>query len=535
MVIARNRSKREISWEDDQESDDFIQEDEDSRDFHENEDFDEDPDGLDEIEFSEDELTAELCRKDFFEFVKEFWNTVIEEEPVWNWHIEWLCRKFQRIAERVFRGEPVLADTTVNIPPGTTKTTILCVMLPAWIWTRMPHARIASISYAHDQAALASLLARDLIQSDKYRRLFPEIKLRDDTNAKAHYANTSKGYRFACGVDGQILGKHFHFIVVDDPIDPNQVASDAELKAVNRFMERVLPGRKVNKKVTPIILVMQRLHENDPAGVRLERAAAGAPHDWVCFPAYLTDDVNPPECRDYYIDGLLDPIRLDGEVLDRVQKEQGDYVLAGQYLQRPIPEGMALFHVDKIKVVDRIPDDIKIVKWVRFWDKAGTEGAGKFTVGLLIGIDQYDHVWIVDVIRDRLDSSRRESLIKRTAHKDGKGVWVGVEQEPGSGGKHSAQVTVKNLLGYRVTPVAVGKADGDKVARAYGLSTQVNNGNVTLIKAVWNLAFVNELRYFPFSKYKDQVDAASGGFNLASGKRRLLGGARVLPSRAAKR
>lgn len=498
------------------------------------EDFPESLETLPDVQFSEDEVCAELCRESFYDFVREFWPTIIDEDPVWNWHIEFLCQEFQKIAERVFAGLPLEADTTVNISPGTTKTTIISVMLPAWIWTRMPNARIASISYAHDQATIASQLSRDLITNDRYRRMFPEIELRDDTNAKAHYANTLKGYRFACGIDGQILGKHFHFIIVDDPLSPEQAASEAEIKIVNRFMERTLPSRKVDKKITPIILIMQRLHENDPAGVRLEKAEAGMPHNWVCLPAELTDDVRPEFCRDYYIDGLMDPVRLDAKTLSKIQKDQGDFVYAGQYLQRPIPEGMAMFHVDKIKIEDEVPSDVRIVRMVRSWDKAGTEGAGKFSVGFKMGIDQYDHLWILDVKRDRLDSSRRERLIKRTAQEDTKAVWVGVEQEPGSGGKHSGQVTVKNLIGFRAQAIAVGKSDGDKIARAYGFSCQVNSGNVSMIRGPWNNALLNELRYFPFSKYKDQVDAGSQAVNMLSGKRRVLGGRAVLPTKAKK-
>jgi predicted phage terminase large subunit-like protein len=475
--------------------------------------------------FSEDELLRELCKSSLFDFVQEFWSEIVDEEPVWNWHIKFLCDEFQKIAERVFRGEPLEADTTVNISPGTTKTTIISVMLPAWIWTRMPKARIASVSYAHDQAMLASQLSRDLITSDKYKRLFPEIELRDDTNAKAHYANGLKGYRFACGVDGQILGKHFHFIIVDDPINPEQAASDAELKRVNRFMERTLPSRKVDKKITPIILIMQRLHENDPAGARLEKARTGMPHHWICLPAELTEDVNPPECRGCYVDGLMDPVRLDAATLERIEQEQGDYVYAGQYLQRPIPEGTAMFHVGKLNVVKRLPEGVKIVRKIRSWDKAcSTNEGAAWTVGFLMGVDNDGHYWFLDVFRARLDSWARERTIRSTAKDDGRYTEIAVEQEPGSGGKHSAEYTARNLAGHKVHVVGVGKSDGDKVARAYAMSTQVNAGNVSVLAAPWNVTLINEMRFFPNSTYKDQVDAASLAFNILSNKKRVLGG-----------
>lgn len=478
-----------------------------------------------DIEISEDELCADLCRESFFDFVKEFWGEIIDEDPVWNWHIEFLCKEFQRIAERVFSGLPLDADTTVNISPGTTKSTIISIMFPAWIWTRMPSARIVNASYAHDIAMDMASKSRDVITSDKYRRLFPEIQIRDDTNAKANYVNTLKGQRYACGTGGQIMGKHFHFIIVDDPLNAEQAASEAELTRANRWMERTLPSRKVNKKITPTILIMQRLHENDPTGARLARAEAGMPHNHICLPAELGDNVKPEYCRDYYVDGLMDPIRLDAEVLQRVEQEQGEFVLASQYGQTPIPEGTAMFHIGKIRA-DKPP--AKYVRVCRAWDKAGTEGGGAFTVGTLMGIDDAGTYWIVDVIRVQYDSGRRERLIRSTAEKDGKHVVIAIEQEPGSGGKHSAQSSVKNLAGFTVKIVPVGKSDGDKIARADPFSTQVNNGNVCIVEADWNKVWRNELRYFPFSKFKDQVDSAALAFNVLSNRKRKLGGGGLL-------
>lgn len=481
-----------------------------------------------DTQFSEDELTRELCKESFYDFLQEFWGEIVQEEPVWNWHIKALCDEFQRIAQRVFDNLPLDADTTVNISPGSTKTLIASIMFPAWVWTRMPHAVIISASYALEGIADdASSKSRDVIQSEKYQRLFPEIRLREDTNAKANFKNTRGGVRYAFGVGGSVTGKHAHFIIVDDPLNPEQAASEAELTRVNRWMERTLPSRKINKKVCPTILIMQRLHENDPTGVRIEKEQNGYRHNHWCLPAELTDDVRPQWCRDYYVDGLMDPVRCDADVLAQVEREQGHFVLASQYHQVPIPEGTAIFHVAKLTIEE--PEAVPhMVKTVRAWDKASTEGGGAFTVGFKAGIDHTGHVWILDVVRDRLDSFRRERLIKATAVRDTPACRIAIEQEPGSGGKHSAQVTVKNLAGFRVDAEQVGKSDGDKVARAYQFSTQVNAGNVSLVRADWNQALLQEMRFFPFSKFKDQVDAGSLAFRILCTKKRKLGGGSIL-------
>jgi predicted phage terminase large subunit-like protein len=235
--------------------------------------------------------------------------------------------------------------------------------------------------------------------------------------------------------------------------------------------------------------------------------------------------VNPPECREHYVDGLMDPVRLDAATLERIEQEQGDYVYAGQYLQRPIPEGTAMFHVGKLSVVDKLPNDVKMVRVIRGWDKASSTADGAaYTVGFKMGVDTDGHYWFLHVKRDRMDSWARERLIRSTANEDTRRVEIAVEQEPGSGGKHSAQFTGRNLAGFRTHIVGVGKSDGDKVTRAYALSSQVNAGNCSMVKGDWNAALINEMRFFPNSKYKDQIDAASLVFNILSNKKRVLGG-----------
>jgi len=98
---------------------------------------------------------------------------------------------------------------------------------------------------------------------------------------------------------------------------------------------------------------------------------------------------------------------------------------------------------------------------------------------------------------------------------DGHGVIVGVEQEPGSGGKESAENTVRRLAGYIIR---VDRPTGDKAQRADPYSTQVNAGNVYMLRGRWNNPYIEELRFFSLenSKFKDQVDASSGAFKFVS-------------------
>ena len=122
-----------------------------------------------------DLLEASLCRDSFYDFVRLFWHIIIPEEPIYNWHIEYLCQELQEIAERVFRGETKKHDLVINISPGTTKSTICSVMFPAWVWTRMPSCRSICASYAYSLAMDLSRRSRDLVQSKKWIRLFGNI------------------------------------------------------------------------------------------------------------------------------------------------------------------------------------------------------------------------------------------------------------------------------------------------------------------------------------------------------------------------
>jgi predicted phage terminase large subunit-like protein len=176
------------------------------------------------------------------------------------------------------------------------------------------------------------------------------------------------------------------------------------------------------------------------------------------------------------------------------------------------------------RVAHASPAGVRFVKTVRFWDKAGTQGGvGAYTAGVLMAKDADGYYWVLDVVRDRVDSGARERLILETAKKDGYAVEVGVEQTGNEGGKQSAEQTVRMLAGFRVRVWKVGRGDGDKIDRADPYSVQVNNGNVRVKKhAPWVKDYLDELQHFPLSRYKDQVDASAGAFHLLAKHRGKL-------------
>ncbi len=153
---------------------------------------------------------------------------------------------------------------------------------------------------------------------------------------------------------------------------------------------------------------------------------------------------------------------------------------------------------------------------MRYWDKAGTRDGGAYTAGVLMHKLKDGRFCVAHCRRGQWAALEREREIKRTAELDGRRVPIAVEQEPGSGGKESAESTIRNLAGWRVT---ADRPTGDKAVRAEPYAAQVQGGNVLVVRGAWTQAFIDEHIAFPVGRTKDQVDAAAAAFNLIAVKR----------------
>ena len=300
------------------------------------------------------DLEASIYRDSLYEFVLGFWGEINHVELVDNWHIKEICYYLQDAAERVFRNEPKKHDIVINVPPGTTKSTVASIMFPAWCWTRLPHCQIISSSHAYMLAMDLSRKSRDVVLSDKWRRLYGDPGLREDQNSKGYFVNNAGGMRYAVGTGGNIMGRHGHFVIVDDPLDPEEALSDVELATANRHVLGTLPTRVVDKEVSVIILIMQRVHQNDPSAsmIAASKEEGAVPVKHINLPGSIAgngkDVVRPRRLAKYYKDGLLDPVRLSRRALKMLRIKLGEYGFAGQILQTPIPPGGGMFKTDRI-------------------------------------------------------------------------------------------------------------------------------------------------------------------------------------------
>jgi predicted phage terminase large subunit-like protein len=480
-------------------------------------------------------VSRELNNRSFYHFLQYFWPVVSPHTFQPNWHIEYLCKELEKLADRVAKKLPREYDLVINVPPGSTKTITCSIMFPAWCWTAKGFwMRFICSSYSSALSMESAEYCRDLIRSQHFQEMYPEIDIKEDKDTKSNFKVVKKtpaspgrlpqsltgGSRYSTSVGGTLTGFHGDILIVDDPLNPAEAVSDKDRETANRWCEQTLSTRKTDKTVTPTIYIMQRLHQDDVSGHILAKQKENIRH--ICLPGEIRNfekKLNPPELAKNYIDGLLDPKRLSWAVLKDLEADLGQYGYAGQIGQDPTPPGGGMFKVDHFIMVNSLSKKEEIMHTVRYWDKAATDGGGTWTVGVkmsrLIG-----NRWIIeDVKRGRWATNEREQIILETANADGFGVDVYIEQEPGSGGKDSADGTIRNLAGFIIRTDKPSGSEGDKTRRADAYSVQVNNGAFMILNGIWNRDFIEEHRFFPFSTYKDQVDASSGAFNKLVGKK----------------
>lgn len=259
-----------------------------------------------------EKVRSEECKRSLFEFLIEFWDIVIQNECVLNWHIEFLCNEIQTVLDWVIKGEPKEYDLIINISPGTTKSTIISRVAPAWLWANDSSKTIIGCTIDSKNATEFATASRDIIESDKFKRFYPDVKIRRDVSAKTFYQSDEGGKRYSFTTRGSKTGKHADVLIDDDPMDYSTANSpDAARRCIEGFKE--LQTRKKDKDNVPYILVMQRLSSRDTT-VHALKALPKVRH--ICLPAdNIHNNVKPTELAENYVDGLMDPVRLSRETL----------------------------------------------------------------------------------------------------------------------------------------------------------------------------------------------------------------------------
>lgn len=438
-------------------------------------------------------VAAELARADLYFFAR--WMFLRRRGYAWQRapHHRLICDALMR----VFRGES--RRLIINIPPRYSKTELAVVMFIAWALGHVPDAEFIHTSYSATLAGNNSAAVRSLLQHEDYREVFRGTELAGE--ARAHWTTTAGGVMYATGAGGTITGfgagKHRAgfggAIVIDDPHKADEARSDVIRAGVIDWFQNTLESRK-NSPDTPIVLIMQRLHQQDLAGWLLD-GGNGEAWEHLCLSAWK-DDGTP-----------LWPEKHSADDLVRMERAS-PYIFAGQYRQRPAPLEGGVFRPGQLQVVDALPAGR--ITWCRAWDLASVARGGDYTAGAKLGKLPDGRFVIAGIERERLGPDERDALLRNTAARDGREVRIGLPQDPGQAGKTQVLALTRMLAGYMVR---TSPETGDKVTRAEPLASQVNVGNVLLLRGAWNDALIEEMRLFPNGTFDDQVDALSRAFS----------------------
>lgn len=443
----------------------------------------------------EKQVARILARQDFYFFVRYMFWVRRGYEWVHSPHHKKIC---DRLTD-VYYGNT--QNLIVNIPPRYGKTEIVVINFVAWSMGKMPDCEFIHSSYSATLASNNSSQIRDLICNEEYQKIFPNVALKDDSKAKDHWKTQAGGTMYATGAGGTITGfgagkmrdGFGGAILIDDPHKATEARSETMRNNVINWFTETIKSRR-NSQKTPIIVIMQRLHEEDLSGFLL----SGQDDDeWehLCLPA-IDDDGNPLWEFKHNIEKL------------RQMEMASPYMFAGQYMQSPTPLDGGFFKVAQMQIVDTLP--ATATKHCRAWDLAGTADGGDYTAGVKIYDGGDGYFYVADVERGQWDTATVRQTVKLTADLDGKLCRIYLPQDGGQAGKDQAKSYVQMLAGYSVTVKSI---SGDKVTRAEPFSAQVNMGNVRLLKGDWNKAFIDELKLFPNGKNDDQVDAVADAFN----------------------
>jgi predicted phage terminase large subunit-like protein len=449
------------------------------------------------------DISAEKCRRRFYWFYIEFWETIEPVEFENNWHIEYICDQLQEAYERWERGESQ-ADIYINVPPGTSKSTMCTQLFPAWLWVRNKGIRIISSSYAADISVEHAVKSRNCITSDKFKLYFgDEVTIKAGEDNKTNYKNTGMGQRFVTSTGSAVTGQHADFILIDDPINPKGAESDVQRQAALDHISKTLSTRKTNKKRSITIVIMQRLHAKDPTGLALKKG--GINH--ICLPGRISEKIRPvPESvSEKYVNGLLDPKRLDEEALAKMRGDLGSYGFAGQVEQNPSPEGGGQIKsawFPRISYAEFM--EIKGVAVPYFFlDTAYTKKQSNDPSALLTAYKIGGNYYIVDSEQQWKEFpaliKHIKSYVSRMGYARGSKIMV---EPKASGISIVDQVKDETELNIFKLPAPT----DDKITRVSGVAPKLESGRVILTDGNWVDNFLAECNAFPNGEHDDQVD-----------------------------
>lgn len=389
----------------------------------------------------------------------------------------------------------------INIPPRSGKTELAAISFMSWCMGNWPDSEFIHASYSKRLATANAYNVRAMMMNETYAKIFDHTALAGDSKAKDEFRTAQGGIVYATGAEGTITGygagkmrdTFGGAILIDDPHKAGEALSDTMRQNVIDWFQTTIESRK-NSPDTPIIIIMQRLHESDLAGWLLD---GGNGEEW--------EHLNIPAIN--HAGESFWPEQFPLEMLHRLEKAS-PYIYAGQYLQRPTPVGGGDFKPAMIQIVSEAP---RKLRWVRGWDLAATtKKTSDFTASARLAVDADGIIWIDGIQNERESPDGVERMMIQTAQLDGRETMHSIPQDPGQAGVAQKSNLSRKLAGqdFEFTPET-----GDKRSRAMPFAAQVNAGNVRIVDGPNVKAYLHQLESFPVGKHDDMIDASSRAYN----------------------
>ena len=463
------------------------------------------------------EAYTQLLRQDFHSYIKQVFHEVTGgEEFIDSWHLKLMCDTL----ERCRAGE--IKRLVINVPPRSLKSIVATVAFSSWLLGHEPKEKVISVSYSSE---LSEKFARDtklVMNSSWYQRVFKKTKISKDRHTAYDFSTTARGGRFSTSVEGTLTGRGGNFIIIDDPVKPTGVHNENIFSKLNHWYRSTLLSRLNNKETGCIIVIMQRLHEDDLSGYLLEQES-GWHH--LKIPAIAEEDETWDLSDGSVIHRnkgeVINESQLSKKTLGEFKRSMGSVVFEGQYQQNPAPIEGAIIKTKWFKYYNQneLP---KFNKIIISWDTANkVKETSAYSACCVFGVSKSKQYYLLEVYRERLEISSLFKKIKSTyqQYKDHYQSRVDLLIEDAASGIQIIQLLKEE--GYYCIPI---KPNGDKLSRFKGASVIVERGDVFVPKTQqpWWAEFENEIIRFPNSKYKDQADSFS---QIFAQYKRLQGGA----------
>jgi predicted phage terminase large subunit-like protein len=453
-----------------------------------------------------------------YEFVKAAWHVIEPGAPfVGGWHIEVICEHL----EAVTNGD--IKRLLINIPPRHAKSIIVGVMWPVWEWLAHPSEKFLCASYSGILSTRDSLKARRLVQSpwfvERWGHLFA---LTGDQNQKTRFENDKTGYRIATSVGGTATGEGGSRLILDDPHGAQDAQSEAMRETAVEWFDLVWSTRLNNPVTDAMVVIMQRLHENDISGHVLKN-----PKGWehVCLPAEF-DGVRRKTKLGHYdkrVDSraLLWPERFNTEVIETLKRQLGEYGASGQLQQQPSPTGGGIIkvsHFQRWPVKEKFPAFKYMVQSydTAFTEKTQGDPTGCITAGVfeykgqdcLMVLDAWDEHLSYPALRKRALDDWQERYGVRDEQKGRRADIILIEA------KGSGLSLIQDMQMSNVPICSYNPGFADKISRAHQVAPIIELDCVYIPESkkhpgefvTWAKPFVEQVGKFPKAEHDEYVD-----------------------------